>query len=107
MRRHTVGLLRSPIGGEALALEIIRSKGEDILEGYLVDATNSTWFRIENGIADLRPPELRALDSYAEVGCHYGSNAISGRALEQSNTDAVNSQKKQIAFFGRYYRQYE
>jgi ubiquinone/menaquinone biosynthesis C-methylase UbiE/uncharacterized protein YbaR (Trm112 family) len=106
MKESTIELLRSPILGGPLALEVLDRTGDDILQGRLHDAQSGVWFRIDDGIADLVPLALRSAERYASFDARHGGRAFPiGDRL--GIVESVEDQRKQIAFFDRYHEKYE
>jgi ubiquinone/menaquinone biosynthesis C-methylase UbiE/uncharacterized protein YbaR (Trm112 family) len=106
MRRQIIDLLRSPISGGPLVLEVFEETDNEVLEGRLADPASGVWFRIANGIADLVPLELRSHDQYAAFALRHGGSERRPTPATSDST-AVEDQKKQIAFFDRYHQKYE
>lgn len=106
MQRQTIDLLRSPISGEPFVLEVFEETNGEVVEGRLTDPANGIWFRLENGIADLVPLELRSNERYTAFASRHGGSD-SQQSVVVTNSVTVDDQKKQIAFFDRYHEKYE
>ncbi len=59
MKRRLLEILACPLCKSDLELEVIEENDEEIISGKLVCSSCKEEFPIEDGIPDLRPPELR------------------------------------------------
>lgn len=59
MKRRLLEILACPLCKSDLELEVIEENDEEIISGKLVCSRCKEEFPIEDGIPDLRPPELR------------------------------------------------
>ncbi|MBP7088558.1 MAG: methyltransferase domain-containing protein [Candidatus Omnitrophica bacterium] len=67
MRRNSLALIVCPnCKSEYLEIKEYESSAENILEGYLVCTSCKVWYRIENGIVDLLPLNLRRVELYRQ-----------------------------------------
>jgi len=103
VRTQTTQLLSSPVSDAGLKVEAFETSGDDIIAGRLVDA-DGAWYRIEDGIADLAPPEYRNPDRYRAFCAKYGI-AADGVPAPLCEPDA--NALKQIEFFANFSERYE
>ncbi|QZA87830.1 methytransferase partner Trm112 [Salinarchaeum sp. IM2453] len=59
MKESTLDILRCPLDKGELELEIDKKDGDEILEGTLVCKECGERYPIEDGIANLLPPDMR------------------------------------------------
>jgi ubiquinone/menaquinone biosynthesis C-methylase UbiE len=107
MNPNLVPYLRSPETGNELEIKAFMTKGDEVLEGILVDRATGVWFRIADGIADLKPLALRTTeryDAFKQRHCLDESLAAQRPAVQDG---IVADQQKQINFFDRRPEEYE
>ena len=83
------------------------TKGDDVLEGILVDRSSGLWFRIEGGIADLKPLALQNLERYAAFRQRYNLDQDFANHASSMKERMIANQQKQIDFFDRRPEEYE
>ncbi|AIG97068.1 MULTISPECIES: methytransferase partner Trm112 [Archaeoglobus] len=59
MKRKLLEILACPLCKSELEVEVVEENEEEIISGKLVCSSCRAEFPIEDGIPDLRPPELR------------------------------------------------
>ena len=59
MKQSTLDILRCPLDKAELDLEVTEEDGEEILEGTLTCTDCGETYSIEDGIANLLPPDMR------------------------------------------------
>ncbi len=59
MKPDLLEILRCPICKSELKLDIVRTEGEDVVEGLLTCTGCHTTYPITDGIPDLLPPDER------------------------------------------------
>src|SRR4051812_18929349 len=104
MRVGTVKLLQAPITAAPLEIETFEVAGDDVITGRLIEADTGVWYRIEDGVADLLPPEYRNSESYDAFQAKHGLQpgpAPRGSGRRDDNTI------KQIGFFSEHGEAYE
>ena len=90
--------------GHSLDLEVYSMEGDNIIDGRLIDQETGDWYRIENGIADLMPIDIRR-ESLYENFCSKYSISISPVSMSQERSDT--NYEEQINFFKNYHISYE
>jgi ubiquinone/menaquinone biosynthesis C-methylase UbiE len=106
VNKNLVAHLRSPESGSELRLDVFEANDDDVLEGLLVDQATGVWFRIENGIADLKPLALRTREYYEAFKQRHGLDDNPGVATPARDR-TIAEQQKQINFFDRRPEEYE
>jgi len=107
MNKNLVPYLRSPETGSELELKAFATKDDDVLEGMLVDRAADVWFRIEDGIADLKPLALRTMERYQAFKQRRGLDDSLVAQTPAAQDRTVADQKKQINFFDGRPDEYE
>jgi SAM-dependent methyltransferase len=107
MHRNLVPHLRSPETGNKLEVKAFVTTGDDIVEGILVDDTAGVWFRIEDGIADLKPLALRTTVRYEAFKQRYRLDDSLPDRTHPVQDRTVVDQQKQIKFFDGRPNEYE
>jgi ubiquinone/menaquinone biosynthesis C-methylase UbiE/uncharacterized protein YbaR (Trm112 family) len=104
MRIDTVKRLRAPETGASLELHAFDVRGDEVISGRLIEPATGSWYRIEEGIADLVPHAYRDSERYAAFcsthALEHGPAPIL-RAVPDANAEA------QMKFFSRHRDQYE
>jgi SAM-dependent methyltransferase len=99
----TVELLRCPeCHAETMQVDVLRGDDSQIEEGRLECGRCATWFRIENGIADLLPLRLRRWALYEAFSARHNVALTVGQ-----RGGAPISQLEQVRFFAEYHEAYE
>jgi SAM-dependent methyltransferase len=104
MRQDLVPLLCSPDTGNGFRLEVLASEGDEVIEGRLVDVQTGSWFRIEDGIADLAPTKLRRMDKHETFRARH---RLDPDRPTEADEPMAKSYAEQIRFFKDYHAQYE
>jgi len=87
---------------DSFYLKPFAQKNNQLHAGVLTCNSCKAWYRIENGILDLLPLNLRRHELYAEFAKKYDLS------VNGTGTDNTNSQKKeQIVFFKENVSQYD
>jgi SAM-dependent methyltransferase len=107
MNLNLVPYLRSPETGNELEIRAFATKGEEVLEGILVDRAAGVWFRIEDGIADLKPLALRTTARYDAFKQRHSLDDCLAAQLSATQDGTVADQQKQIDFFDGRPDEYE
>jgi SAM-dependent methyltransferase/uncharacterized protein YbaR (Trm112 family) len=104
MRIDTVKRLRAPETGACLELHVFDVSGDEVISGRLIEPATGSWYRIEEGIADLVPHAFRNVERYASFcrmhGLEHGP-APSSAAMPDANAEM------QMKFFSEHRDRYE
>jgi ubiquinone/menaquinone biosynthesis C-methylase UbiE/uncharacterized protein YbaR (Trm112 family) len=104
MRIDTVKRLRAPETGACLELHAFDVSGDEVISGRLIEPATGSWYRIEEGIADLVPYAYRDSKRYAAFcsthGLEHGPAPIAS-AMPDANAET------QMKFFSQHRDQYE
>jgi len=103
MKRESAKYLCTP-EGHSLDLEVFSMEGDNVIDGRLIDQETGDWYRIENGIADLMPIDMRR-ESLYENFCAKYDISISPVNLSKERSDT--NYEEQINFFKNYHVSYE
>jgi len=87
---------------DRLHLKKYLSDNNEIVEGRIICSICKTWYRIENGIADLLPFNLRNNEKYSKFADKYSLEFTAGTPAEKTD-----NKRKQIDFFEKNIRDYE
>lgn len=60
MRKDLVKILACPVSKGKLVLSVEEEDGEDVIKGTLYSPDSGQTYRIDDGIANLLPPDLQA-----------------------------------------------
>jgi SAM-dependent methyltransferase len=104
MRIKTIEHLRAPVSGALLELDAIEVSGEAVISGRLVEPATGSWYRIEEGIADLVPHPFRNVERYASFCRIHGLEH--GPAPSATATPDANAET-QMKFFSEHRDRYE
>src|ERR1700748_1280100 len=96
MRAETAAYLKAPVASGKLGLEVFDVVDDDIVAGRLVNGSTGEWYRIDEGIADLSPPEYRNNERY-ELFCR--KHRLEHGPAPQGVGRKDNNTLKQIQFF--------
>jgi SAM-dependent methyltransferase/uncharacterized protein YbaR (Trm112 family) len=107
MNQNLVPHLRSPETGNELEIKVFTTKDDEVLEGILIDRSTGVWFRIEGGIADLKPLALRTTERYDAFRQRHSLDESSAAQTPAAQDDTVADQRKQIDFFDGRPQEYE
>src|ERR1700730_13560218 len=104
MKIRTVEHLRAPVSRTGLALDPIEVSNDEVISGRLIETRTGTWYRIEDGIADLLPHAFRNAERYAAF-CHLHGLDL-GPAPSTTTLPDENA-ATQIKFFSEHRDAYE
>jgi ubiquinone/menaquinone biosynthesis C-methylase UbiE len=107
MNKDLVTRLRSPESGNELSIEVFKAEHDDVIDGVLIDHATGAWFRIEGGIADLRPLALRTYEYHESFKQRYSLTDGPDSTPADVHDRKVAEQRKQIDFFDRRPEEYE
>lgn len=103
MNRNTHTRLRCAwCSSGALRVEEYEADGEQVHDGRMICESCGTWFRIENGVADLLPAHLRRTDLYERFAARHGIRNIGEIAAK-----GEDFKSSQIRFFKSHVDEYE
>jgi len=101
MNKETLNYIICPdCRSDKLSIELFSHNTKEIREGAITCLSCNMWYRIENGILDLLPRELRKIDVYERFAA---KNNLEMTFLERKRITKFNKEliekKKQIDFF--------
>lgn len=90
--------------GHSLDLEVYSMEGDNVIDGRFIDQETGDWYRIENGIADLMPIDMRRESLYENFFSKYD---LSISSVNMSKERSDTNYEEQINFFKNYHVSYE
>lgn len=103
MKLKTIDYINCPnCGSKKFLKESYQFKGKNISDGRLICQACTIWYRIENGILDLLPLNLRRIELYKSFAAKYGLNI-----QNFGKTYKSNEKQKQRDFYKANFSEYE